>query len=99
MRGHRYPLLFATISGAHLYGFPSLNSDWDLRGVHILPAERVLGLCHIVGAAMLTRIDTKSKLLGYPSVAIVCFLAAALAGVALILNSVLHDLPQRRRRH
>ena len=50
-------------------------------------------------AAMLTRIDTKSKLLGYPSVAIVCFLAAALAGVALILNSVLHDLPQRRRRH
>jgi uncharacterized protein len=44
VRGHRYPLLFATISGAHLYGFPSPNSDWDLRGVHILPAERVLGL-------------------------------------------------------
>jgi hypothetical protein len=23
-----YPLLFATISGAHLYGFPSLHSDF-----------------------------------------------------------------------
>jgi uncharacterized protein len=32
-----YPLLFATISGAHLYGFPSPDSDYDLRGVHILP--------------------------------------------------------------
>ena len=43
-RAHRYPLLFATVSGAHLYGFPSPNSDWDLRGVHILPAEQVFGL-------------------------------------------------------
>jgi predicted nucleotidyltransferase len=39
-----YPLLFATISGAHLYGFPSVDSDVDLRGVHILPAHEVLGL-------------------------------------------------------
>jgi uncharacterized protein len=39
-----YPLLFATISGAHLYGFPSPDSDFDLRGVHVLPMEKVLGL-------------------------------------------------------
>jgi uncharacterized protein len=39
-----YPLLFATVSGAHLYGFPSPDSDYDLRGVHILPAREVLGL-------------------------------------------------------
>lgn len=39
-----YPLLFATISGAHLYGFPSPDSDYDLRGVHILPLDNVLGL-------------------------------------------------------
>lgn len=50
----------------------------------------------IIGAAMLMRIDTHSKLLGYPSIAIVCFLAAALAGVWLIVSSLLHDLPQRR---
>jgi predicted nucleotidyltransferase len=41
---HAYPLLFATVSGAHLYGFPSPDSDWDLRGVHILPAREVVGL-------------------------------------------------------
>jgi len=43
-RAHPYPLLFATVSGAHLYGFPSPDSDWDLRGVHVLPARDVLGL-------------------------------------------------------
>lgn len=39
-----YPLLFTTISGAHLYGFPSPDSDYDLRGVHILPVREVIGL-------------------------------------------------------
>jgi len=41
---HPYPLLFVTISGAHLYGFPSPDSDYDLRGVHLLPLEEVVGL-------------------------------------------------------
>ena len=41
---HPYPLLFATISGAHLYGFPSPDSDFDLRGVHLLPLDLLLGL-------------------------------------------------------
>ena len=39
-----YPLLFATISGAHLYGFPSPDSDYDLRGTHILPLKKIAGL-------------------------------------------------------
>jgi predicted nucleotidyltransferase len=39
-----HPLLFVTISGAHLYGFPSPDSDYDLRGVHVLLPARVLGL-------------------------------------------------------
>jgi len=41
---HPYPLLFTTVSGAHLYGFPSPDSDFDLRGVHILPAREAVGL-------------------------------------------------------
>lgn len=39
-----YPLLFVTISGAHLYGFPSPDSDYDVRGVHVLPVQEVVGL-------------------------------------------------------
>lgn len=41
-QGH--PLVFATVSGAHLYGFPSRDSDVDLRGVHLLPVHDLIGL-------------------------------------------------------
>ena len=36
--------LFVTVSGAHLYGFESPDSDVDLRGAHRLPLEQVVGL-------------------------------------------------------
>ena len=36
--------VFATISGAHLYGFASVDSDVDLRGVFLTPAHEMLGL-------------------------------------------------------
>lgn len=44
VQAQKYPLLFVTISGAHLYGFPSPDSDYDLRGVHVLPVQEVVGL-------------------------------------------------------
>lgn len=44
VRRQPYPLIFVTISGAHLYGFPSPDSDYDLRGVHVLPPAEVMGL-------------------------------------------------------
>jgi hypothetical protein len=37
-------LLFVTISGAHAYGFPSPDSDFDLRGAHVLPLPQIVGL-------------------------------------------------------
>jgi hypothetical protein len=39
-----YRPLFVTVSGAHLYGFPSADSDVDLRGCHQLPLGDILGL-------------------------------------------------------
>jgi hypothetical protein len=35
---------FITVSGAHLYGFPSQDSDIDLRGCYQLPLENLIGL-------------------------------------------------------
>ncbi|HEX7166939.1 MAG TPA: AarF/UbiB family protein [Acidimicrobiales bacterium] len=45
----------------------------------------------IVGAAMLMRVETDATLFGYPALAIVCFLAAAVAGVWLLGVSLLRD--------
>ncbi|WP_045747537.1 nucleotidyltransferase domain-containing protein [Actinoplanes rectilineatus] len=39
-----HPVVFATVSGAHLYGFASVDSDLDLRAAHLLPAAEVVGL-------------------------------------------------------
>jgi uncharacterized protein len=36
--------LFWTISGAHLYGFPSVDSDIDIRGSFLTPYRDLLGL-------------------------------------------------------
>jgi predicted nucleotidyltransferase len=44
VKRQEYPMVFVTVSGAHLYGFPSPDSDYDLRGVHVLPIRDVLGL-------------------------------------------------------
>jgi uncharacterized protein len=42
--GLDHPAVFATVSGAHLYGFASVDSDLDLRGAHLLPVAEVVGL-------------------------------------------------------
>lgn len=39
-----YPRLFVTVSGSHLYGFPSEDSDYDLRGAFVRPTRDLLGL-------------------------------------------------------
>ncbi len=37
-------LLQLGVTGAHFYGFPSPDSDVDLKGVHLAPTEALLGL-------------------------------------------------------
>jgi predicted nucleotidyltransferase len=37
-------LVFATVSGSHMFGFPSVDSDFDIRGMHVEPPRSMLGL-------------------------------------------------------
>ena len=52
----------------------------------------------IIGAALLMRVDTDFRLLGYPGLAIVCFIGAALGGVFLLVNIYLQDRSYRGSR-
>ena len=36
--------LIVSLSGAHAYGFPSPDSDLDLKAIHVAPTEQFLGL-------------------------------------------------------
>jgi predicted unusual protein kinase regulating ubiquinone biosynthesis (AarF/ABC1/UbiB family) len=72
-----------------------------IRGLQKMANRLTLGLvlaALIVGAAMLMRIETSSTLLGYPAVAIICFLAAAGGGFALVVSIIRSDRRGSSRR-
>jgi ubiquinone biosynthesis protein len=52
----------------------------------------------VIGAALIMRVPTQTRLFGYPAVAIVLFLVAAFCALGLIVVIQLSDLPQRKRR-
>jgi predicted unusual protein kinase regulating ubiquinone biosynthesis (AarF/ABC1/UbiB family) len=51
----------------------------------------------IVGAAMLMRVETPFKILGYPGFAMIFFLIAAIAGISLVATIVMTDVKARKR--
>jgi predicted nucleotidyltransferase len=44
------------VSGAHAYGFPSADSDLDLKGIHLVPTRTLLGLQPDVAVHDLTEV-------------------------------------------
>jgi predicted unusual protein kinase regulating ubiquinone biosynthesis (AarF/ABC1/UbiB family) len=51
----------------------------------------------IIGAAMLMRVETSFRILGYPGFAILFFLIAALGGIALVINILFSDETPRKK--
>ena len=51
----------------------------------------------IVGAAMLMRVETSFKILGYPGFAMIFFLLAAIAGIGLVVTIVMTDVKARKK--
>lgn len=51
----------------------------------------------IVGAAMLMRVETSFRILGYPGFSMIFFLIAAIAGIALAVSIVMNDVKARRK--
>jgi predicted unusual protein kinase regulating ubiquinone biosynthesis (AarF/ABC1/UbiB family) len=65
-----------------------------MRGFQKLANRLVMGLvvaALIVGASMLVRVETSSKLFGYPTLAILCFLGATACGLVLLLSILRAD--------
>lgn len=52
----------------------------------------------IVGASLLMRIESSFRILGYPALAMVFFLAAAGAGMALVVNIFISDQKAKKRK-
>ena len=52
----------------------------------------------IIGAALVMRVDTSFRIFGYPGLAILLFLAAAICGAGLLLSILVTDIRAKRRR-
>ena len=52
----------------------------------------------IIGASLLMRIETRSRLFGYPTLAILCFIAAAGGGIWLLVTIFLQDRKDSQKR-
>ena len=73
-----------------------------IDGLHKIANRIALGLilaALIVGATLLMQVPTRFRILGYPGLAILFFLAAALGGVALVVSILVSDRrpPERKR--
>jgi predicted unusual protein kinase regulating ubiquinone biosynthesis (AarF/ABC1/UbiB family) len=94
-------LMDATASGDLRVKVDAFDERELLKGLQKLANRVTMGLvlaALIVGAAMLTRVDTASRLFGYPTVAIVCFLLASLGGAVLCWNIMVSDRRDRGER-
>jgi len=52
----------------------------------------------IIGAALLMRVETAFQILGYPGLAMLLFLTAAVVGIGLVLTILVNDIRVKRRR-
>ena len=93
-------LLDSTVNGQLTVKVDAFDEKELLRGLQQLANRVTTGLvlaALIIGAAMLTRVETDVKLFGYPAVAIVCFLLASLGGSALLWSIAIGDRRDRQR--
>jgi len=90
--------LLDTVAGGEItFAIKGIDEKEILRSLHRLGNRVVSGLllaALIVGAALLMRVNTSWKLLGYPGLAIVCFMLAAVLALGLVFTIFIGD---RRR--
>jgi ubiquinone biosynthesis protein len=71
-----------------------------LEGLQKVANRITLGLivaALIVGAAMLMRVDTSFRIFGYPGLAMILFMLAAIAGVVLAFSIVFYDVKRTKK--
>ncbi len=94
-----HPVVFATLSGADLYGFPSDDGDYDLRASHVLPTRKIIiamlnegGMDKLPGATLEAMVANPSPEMDFVSHDIGKFLRLALKGNGYVLEQLLSPL-------
>lgn len=93
--GARRRHVVVALSGAHAYGFPSPDSDLDLKGVHVAPTRDLVGLSPTVAPAERMEIVDGVEV-DYSSNELGAVLLGVLQGNGNYLERLLPLLPMRR---
>jgi ubiquinone biosynthesis protein len=81
-------------------GVDAIDERIVLDGLQKVANRITLGLvlaALIVGAALMMRVDTSFRIMGYPGLPTIFFLLAAAAGIILIVNIIFYDKHPRKR--
>src|SRR5262249_4317408 len=80
-------------------GVDAIDEKIVLEGLQKVANRITLGLvlaALIVGAALMMRVETSFKILGYPGLQAIFFMLAAAAGVILIINIAFYDVRPKK---
>jgi predicted unusual protein kinase regulating ubiquinone biosynthesis (AarF/ABC1/UbiB family) len=78
----------------------ALDAEMVVEGLQKVANRIATGLvlaALIIGAALLMRVDTAFRILGYPGLAMLCFLAAAAGGFYLVVSIFVQDQKSARK--
>lgn len=81
-------------------GVDAIDERVVLDGLQKIANRITLGLvlaALIVGAALLMRVDTPFRILGYPGLPMIFFLLATIAGIILVVSIVFYDKHPRKK--
>jgi predicted unusual protein kinase regulating ubiquinone biosynthesis (AarF/ABC1/UbiB family) len=90
----------ALASGRFELRIDAFDETAFLQGLHRMANRVAIGVvlaAMIIGAALLSRVHTTARIAGYPAVAFVLFLMAAIGGAWLVVTIALSDRRIRRR--
>ena len=82
-------------------GVDAIDERVVLEGLQKVANRITLGLilaALIVGAALMMRVETSFRILGYPGLPTIFFLLAAIAGIILIVNITFYDVKPKKKR-
>jgi len=81
-------------------GVDAIDERVVLEGMQKVANRITLGLilaALIVGAALMMRVDTSFKILGYPGLPAIFFLLAAIAGIILVASIAFYDVKPKKK--
>ena len=73
----------------------AINEAVLMEGMQKVANRITLGVviaAMVIGAALVMRVDTKFRILGYPGIAILLFLLAAISGIVMVANILISDI-------